>query len=310
VIGRAAEHRLDLDRLGIAAFLVVLGVLGGLRLFEIGPWSWPTFDLWAYWLTRGGLDYDGVRQGVTGAYLYSPAFAQAIAGLTALPWPLFAAIWTVLAALPLAWLAGRHSAGLLVVPFVFISVVGGQLDAAFAAVAILGLRWPALWALPILTKVTPGVCLVWYAARREWRSLGLALATTAAVVGVSVVLDRDAWRGWIDMLLRAEFPALGGYLIYLPLPLWLRLLGAALLVAWGARTDRAWVLPIGLMLALPTVYLNAPTILAALLPFMRAGSRSGAAAWLRSVAVVQAPVAQARRQVRSRGVARGIARGI
>ena len=43
----------------------------------------------------------------------------------------------------------------------------------------------------------------------------------------------------------------------------LRLPLAALLVAWGARTDRRWVLPVGICLALPTIWLNSPTILVA-----------------------------------------------
>ena len=42
------------------------------------------------------------------------------------------------------------------------SVALGQLDLLFALVTIVGLRWPAAWALPILTKVTPGVGLIWF----------------------------------------------------------------------------------------------------------------------------------------------------
>jgi len=37
------------------------------------------------------------------------------------------------------------------------------------AVAIaVGFRYPAAWALVLITKVTPGIGLVWFAVRREW----------------------------------------------------------------------------------------------------------------------------------------------
>lgn len=284
--------------MAMAAFVVVMGVFVGLRLFSVGPWTWPAFDLWAYWLTRDGLDYATARQGLTGAYLYSPAFAQAISSLTALPWPVFAAAWTALAALPLLWLAGRWALLLLVTPPVFISVLSGQLDLAFAVVALVGLRWPAVWALPILTKVSPGIGLVWFLVRGEWRQLGIALGATAAIAGVSAALAPEAWAGWLAMLGRMDFPDLGGYLVYLPLPLWLRLAAAAALVAWGARTDRRWVLPVAMMLALPTVWLNAPTILVALLPLSALGADTPAAAWLRGGSTRALIPASGRRRIR------------
>lgn len=268
----------------MAGFVVALVVFAAMRALDVGPWALPAYDLVAYWHTRDGLEYAAARQGDTGAFLYSPAFAQGIAGLTALPWHLFAAIWTVIAALPLLWLAGRSALPLLVVPPVFISVISGQLDPAFAAVALLGLRWPIAWVLPILTKVTPGVCLIWYAVRREWRSLGIALGATAAVVAVSAAIDPAAWVGWIGFLARADFPELDGRLVFLPVSLWIRLPMVVALVAWGAATDRRWVLPVGMLLALPTVWVNSLTILVGLVPLAAAGAGTPAGAWLRGLA--------------------------
>ena len=284
---------LDPDLLGVAAFMVVLGVLAGFRALEIDPYSRPAYDLWAYWLSRGGLEYGVAHPGDTGAYLYSPAFAQAIASLTALPWPWFAAVWTVLAALPLLWLAGRWSLPLLLVPPVFLSVLLGQLDLAFAAVAVLAVRWPAVWALPILTKATPGVGLVWYVARREWRNLGIALGVTGAIALASAVLAPGAWAGWLGLLFRMDFPELDHRLIFLPIPLWVRLIAVIVLVAWGARRDRLWVLPVGMLLSLPTVWIQSPAILVALLPLAAAGARTPAAAWLRGAAPTAAPTPDA-----------------
>ena len=178
------------------------------------------------------------------------------------------------------------------------SVALGQLDLLFALVAIVGLRWPAVWALPILTKITPGVGLVWFLARGEWRSLGIALGATSAIVAVSAALDPDAWAAWLAMVARMEFPALGGGLWFLPVPLLVRLPVVAALVAWGARTDRAWVLPVGVCLSLPTVWLNTPTILVALLPLAAAGAGTPAGAWLRR-GTSAAAVVPTRRRLRA-----------
>jgi hypothetical protein len=274
--------RIDFGRLALPSFVVVLAVFAVMRALAVEPWAMPAYDLYAYWLTRDGLAYATAHQGVTGAFLYAPVFAQVIAPLTALPWPVFAGVWTALMAAPLAWLAGRYAIGLLLLPPILMSVASGQLDLAFAAVVLLGLRWPALWVLPILTKVTPGIGLLWFLVRGEWRSLGIAALATAVVMAASAALDPAAWTGWIAMLVRMDFPELGGGLWFLPLPLSFRVFVAAALIAWGAATDRRWVLPVGLCLSLPTVWLNSPTILVALLPLAAAGARTPAGRWIRA----------------------------
>jgi hypothetical protein len=275
------NDRIDFGRLAIPSFIVAVGAFATLRLLAVDPWAMPAYDSYAYWLTRFGLDYSATTQGITGAFLYSPAFAQLIGPLVALPWPVFLALWTVLTTLPLAWLAGRAALPIVILPPVFMSVALGQLDLAFAVVVLLGLRWPALWALPILTKLTPGLGLLWFLVRGEWRSLGVAVAGIGVVVALSAAADPVAWGGWLAMLARMDFPELGGGLWFLPLPLWFRLFVSAALIAWGAATDRRWVLPVGMCLSLPTVWLNSPTILIAILPMLAAGARTPAGAWLR-----------------------------
>ena len=277
----ASVSRLEFRRLAVPTFIIVVAAFAAMRWLGVGPWNLPAFDLWAYWLTRSGVDYSA-QQGATGAYLYSPVFAQLIAPLTALPWPVFAGLWTALIAAPLLWLAGRRAILLVVLPPVLMSVALGQLDLLFAVVAIVGLRWPVAWVLPILTKVTPGIGIIWFLVRRDWRSLALVLTATAVVVSVSAAADPGAWTAWLAMLVRMDFPALGGDLWFLPIPLWFRLPVAAMLIAWGATTNRQWVLPIGMFLSLPTVWLNSPTILVGLLPLVAGGARTPAAAWLSS----------------------------
>jgi hypothetical protein len=286
---RARFERLDPERIGMAAALTVIVVLAAFRALEIGPWSWPTWDLWAYWLVRDGLDYGAARQGDTGPFLYSPAAAQAIWPLVRLPWPWFAAVWTVLAALPLVWLAGRWSLGSLLLLPVAMSVGLGQIDLLFGVVALAGLRWPALWAVPILTKVTPGVGIVWFAARQEWRRLAIAIGATLAIAAISFAIAPAAWLDWLAFLARADFPDLTDRLLFLPVPLWLRLPAAAVLIAWGARTDRVWVLPLGVLFAEPTMWVQSPTVLLALLPLAAVGATTPAGRWLRSNGLIALP---------------------
>ncbi len=44
-----------------------------------------------------------------------------------------------------------------------------------AAAIALGFRYPATWAFVLLAKVTPGIGLLWFLVRREWRNLAIAL---------------------------------------------------------------------------------------------------------------------------------------
>jgi hypothetical protein len=247
----------------VAGFIVLVGVLVGVRLLNVYPWNEYVFDLHAYWVTREGVDYANQHAGPAGAYLYSPTFAQVISPLTSLPLPLFAGIWTALVAGLLLWLTGRNVFVIAMLPPVLLSLVQGQLDVVYAAVAVVGLRWPAAWAVPLLTKVTPGIGIVWFLVRREWRHLSIAVGATLAVMAVSFLIDPAAWLSWLSFVYRAEFPS-DPTLVYLPVPLHVRAPIALALLVWGARTDRRWTIPVAMTLAMPIVWFNSPTILVAL----------------------------------------------
>jgi hypothetical protein len=277
---RLATGSITAANLAIPAYLVILGVFAAFRLLSIAPWVSPAFDLHAYWSTFAGLDYTTTRPGDPGAFLYSPAFAYTLRPITWLAWPVFAAIWTLFVGGVLVWLSGRWAIVLLFVLPVTMSVVIGQVDLLMAAAIVLGFRWPAAWALPILTKVTPGVGLLWFAVRREWRSLAIALGATAAIVAISFAINADAWIGWLGMLSRGQFPrAEDGW--YFDVPLGFRLAAAVIVIVWGARTDRRWTVPLAAMLGMPTVWINSPTILVAFLPLVAAGASTPAGRWLR-----------------------------
>ena len=122
------------------------------------------------------------------AYVYSPAFLQLVSPLTALPWQAFMAAWTAILLAAVRFLTGPRllAAGLLF-PFTAMEVAGGNVSLLLAAAIVLGFRWPAAWSIVLLTKITPGIGLLWFAVRREWRSLAIALGATAAIAAVSFV---------------------------------------------------------------------------------------------------------------------------
>ncbi|HYL41648.1 MAG TPA: glycosyltransferase 87 family protein, partial [Candidatus Binatus sp.] len=190
-------------RLGMDAVLVFGAILVLFRLWNVYPWTLPTIDMHAYWTSRYA-EYGAYSPFMIGAYLYSPAFAHAIAPLTALDWPFFAGIWTAILFVTLAWLAGRWSLALLLFSVaVPLELMLGQVDILIAAAIVVGFRYPAAWALPLLTKVAPGIGLLWFVFRREWAKLLMALAATAAIALVSALIDPGQWRAWLDLLARS-----------------------------------------------------------------------------------------------------------
>jgi hypothetical protein len=60
----------------------------------------------------------------------------------------------------------------------------------------------------------------------------------------------------------------GGTWASVPVPLWVRLPVAVALVVWGARTDRAWTVPVGAMLALPALWYGGISMLLAAIPLL------------------------------------------
>jgi Glycosyltransferase family 87 len=223
----------------------------------IHPWTFVGVDARAYWGINLGHPYVGSGVGDLSTYLYSPAFAQVMAPLSMLPFPIFDALWTVLLVATLAWLVRPWPWALLIL-FLPISyeLFVGNVHFLIAAAIILGFRRPAAWAFPILTKITPGVGLLWFVVRREWRALETAVGVTTAVVLVSFVLSPSAWADWIAFLLAS--PGRSELLV-------VRFVIATLLVAFGAATGRRWLVPVAVWLSLPVVWVNSWVILLAII---------------------------------------------
>ena len=261
------------DRLLRDGFVILAVAFVGLRLFAIKPWA-DSVDAYAYWTTRDGVFYDAATTGRIGSYLYSPAFAQLLTPLVWLPIAVFSALWTAINSATLWFLLRRWALPSLLFLPIALEVISGNVNLLYAAAIVVGFRRPEAWALMFLTKVTPGVGVLWFLVRREWRSLAIALGATAAIVVVSYALDATQWARWIDIL-RADATGAGEAAFttvgwYLPIGLAPRLAVAALVVVVAAMTDRRWLLPFGVVLAMPVVWLNSLAILAACVPLRQA----------------------------------------
>jgi hypothetical protein len=248
VAGTLAPDRRTAVRHGLMLAGVITAIWMHVVVGDPG-WRSPLMDGLVYWGVNPSDPYRGAAVGVGGAYLYSPAFAQVFALIGLLPRGVFMVAWPVLAAAVAVWLARPWPAALLVLALPLSQdLLSGNIHILLAGAIVLGLRWPAAWAFVLLTKVTPGIGLLWFVVRREWRSLAIALGATAAVLVISIAIS---WRPWLDWiaLLQGSGPSGSSYL-------YLRILAAAGVIVWGAMTDRRWVVPVAGMLALPVLWIS------------------------------------------------------
>ncbi len=250
---RAAAQGATLAGLGYIA-LVWLGVA---PYAPPVPEYGPMFDARGFWEAWNGGLYD-IPWGEYEAYVYSPAFAQILWPFTFLPWPLFAALWTAASIGCLFWM---RVPWMLAFPGVIDDILRGNIHVFLAAMVVVGFRYSGAYAFGILTKVTPGIGLLWFAVRREWRPLVWALAVTGLIAGVSFVISPALWFEWFDLLAASAGDV--ARIQVIPLPLMVRLPIAVVVIVVGGLTGRAWLVPIGVMVGLPNVWTSSTALLAA-----------------------------------------------
>src|ERR1035437_10244404 len=261
-----------IDRAAVIIFGFTCGILQA-----IGRFPRPQ-DAYGYWIAN--LDsLSPARWGVDGQYLYSPPLAQITTILHPIGWQVFIVVWTTLLWAALAYMLGRW-AWLFVVlgiaalafglPYEAGDVLGhalnGNVQLFIAAGLVFALRGNVLGWLPgLLTKVVSGIGLGWYVLRGEWRPLVLSLATAAAAAAFSFIFSPNQWLQWVDWTIKnAGTPS---PIVLEPIPFSVRLPMSLAILIWGARTNRAWVVPIAVGWGTPALYLGTyPSVWIASIP--------------------------------------------
>ena len=231
------------------------------------------YDAHVYW-SAAALDHPyaaTIASGFGGAggqfdYKYPPVLAQLLFVVHWVPWPVFLGAWTTLLLAAVSLQSGRLMLPMLVFPPVLGELWLGNLNLLIGLAIVVGFRWPAAWAVVVLTKMTPGIGLLWFAVRREWRELGIAVGVSSAVGAVSLAIAPDLWADFVAGLRTQVDVSLNSAGQAIPLPLPVRLIAAALLTAWGARAGRRWVVPIAAILAIPFSWWNVFSIALAVIP--------------------------------------------
>lgn len=240
------DGRRMLRMVGIGTVWTICGIAG--YLFWFYPHAGMRgVDAHAYWSTgQRSVLYQGAP-GSPNAYLYSPAFAMLIWPLTKLAWPAFLGIWIAAESLAFAWLL--RPLGLRWGPPVFmlclIEVTDGNIYGFVAVAAVVGMRRPAAWALPLLTKITPGVGPLWFALRRDWRAVRISLGATAVIAAVSFAIAPHEWIDWYRFLINNSG---NGQWFFTE-----RVICAIVLVGLAAWRRKPWVLAFAMLLANPVV---------------------------------------------------------
>ena len=170
------------------------------------------------------------------------------------------------------WLSGRWALVVLALPPIALELYHGNVHLLMAAAIALGFRYPWTWSFVLLSKVTPGVGVLWFAFRREWRPFAIALGVTAAISLATYLIAPHYWSEWIESIL-SNLAEPQFYSVPPPAPLRLPL--AVVLLFWGRvptgrgpflspRPSRADIWPHGLTVALAAI------------PFLRLGDRAAA----------------------------------
>jgi hypothetical protein len=283
-----------LDIVAVRAWFVSRLFLGIGILFAAYYWIQLTtstmapVDVHAYWVADPNNLYPPADSPLhRDAYLYSPAFELVVGWGRRLDFEAFASIWRAILLLTLVWLAGPLTALVLFTIPVASEVNAGNIQLLLAAAIVLSFRgmgadagvgggvgsrtrwrlaWPATWAFVLLTKLTPGVGLLWFGLRREWRALAVALAATLAIAAVTFAIWPERWLAYVGLLTGGGTPSpLSPYY----LPFWPRIAAAIAIVAIGAWRGWRWPVVVAGTLALPAFYTISPSMLVGVLPFAR-----------------------------------------
>ena len=222
----------------------------------------------------------------TAMFFYSPAAAQLMMAIRVIPFTPYLILFAAAGCVAVAWMVAPL--GIRWAPQAFLVALPvtlhGGMEWIFALVAVLALRYPAVWAIPVLTKVTPGVGAFYYIGRRDWRSFAIAVGVTLAIAVVSALVAPNYWHDWFAMLwtIAHDTGADGFGSPLLPVPLVIRGPIALALCVWGGARNRPWTILAAMILGRPDLGYQELAMLVALPRLIGLADGRGVAADARS----------------------------
>lgn len=227
------------------------------RCLYLIPVGWTWWELWRrqypgdafmYWSTPVGSYPTAALEG----FLYTPPVMLLMAPIHALPYWLFYGLWLIGLMAVMYWLLGRWLFLVALIPgsFTWGYLGWGNIGILIAAAIVLGIRRPEWWAVPLLTKPTAAIGLLWHRPR-EWMR-------PAVVVGgislVTVLLFPQMWVDWFRaVLLNVGADPTREAWSLTALGLGVRLPLAALLILLARWRHAPAVIPLACTLALPWI---------------------------------------------------------
>jgi hypothetical protein len=211
--------------------------------------------------------YGGWVVGGANSFQYSPAFAQVMAVLQIMPFDVLVALWRAAALALIVWMAGPLTVLVLAWGPAVSEVNAANVNIFIAAAIAAGFRYPGTWSFVLLTKITPGVGLLWFAMRREWAALRRVALVTGAIFAVSFVLSPGLWVDWATLIATHTGDAVGTFPFYIPLVY--RLPVAIAIAVIGARAGWKATVAVSATIAAPVLYFPTQAILVGALPPIR-----------------------------------------
>jgi hypothetical protein len=234
----------------VLALASVLGLLIGLGALRLHLVSDPLADVRAYYdagarLNAGLPLYEQAATTDDAAfYRYPPLLAILFRPLALLPFETAALIWEALlvtaTVLTIARLRPRRAvllaSGMLAMPLLWTLAIG-QAQALVTALLAFGSPWAVAAAGHI--KLTPWLVAVYWAGRRDWRSLGRLVAWIVGLAAVQLVLEPEATIAFVSF---SSLDQVGDVVNLSPFAvspvLWALAAGALLLIAWRLAPTR------------------------------------------------------------------------
>ena len=139
-------------------------------------------DAWCYYGADPAQPYR-----LDGCFMYSPPVAvRVMDGIrSVMSFEAFTFLLRSAELLVLIVVTGPAIGLALFIPAVAIELNAANINLLIVAAVLVGFRHPWAWAFVVLTKVTPGVGMLWFAVRREWRHFAIALGATMAIAVAS-----------------------------------------------------------------------------------------------------------------------------